>query len=135
MGEKISFCNSLNELPNLTAKIVAEAAYKGDEVAIDIYKTCAEYPGRGLSLLVDILNPEVIILGSIYGRAKSLIEPRMRRVMEREAINYSYNHCKIVPAGLSENIGDMAALTLAIESSSLPVFTKAEVSAPVFNSL
>lgn len=118
MGEKVSFCNSLNDLPNLTAKMVAEAAYRGDDVAIDIYKTCAEYLGKGLSLLIDILNPEVIILGSIYGRAKSLIEPDMRKMLEKEAIVYSYQHCIIVPAGLSENIGDIAALTLAIESSS-----------------
>lgn len=117
MGEKVSFCNSMNDLPNLSAKLVAEAAYIGDAVAIDIYKTCAEYLGRGLSLLIDILNPEVIILGSIYGRAKSLIEPYMRAMIEKEAISYSYKNCKIVPAGLSENIGDMAALTLAIESS------------------
>ena len=117
MGEKVSFCNSLIDLPNLTAKIVAEAAYNGDEVAIDIYKMCAQYLGHGLSLLIDILNPEVIILGSIYGRAQSLIEPYMRELLEKEAITYSYKHCKIVPAGLLENIGDMAALTLAKESS------------------
>src|SRR4028119_93798 len=48
MGEKVSFCDGLNDLPNLTAKIVAEAAYAGDEVALDIYKVCAEYLGRGL---------------------------------------------------------------------------------------
>ncbi|MEJ7677533.1 MAG: ROK family protein [Segetibacter sp.] len=74
---------------------------KDDEVAIDIYKMCAEYLGRGLSLLIDILNPEVIILGSIYGRAKSLIEPYMREMLEKEAINYSYKYCKIVPACIS----------------------------------
>lgn len=117
MGEKVSFCDSLKDLSNLTAKIVAEAAYKDDEVAKDIYKMCAEYLGRGLSLLIDILNPEVIILGSIYGRAKSLIEPYMREMLEKEAINYSYKYCKIVPACLAENIGDIAALALAIESS------------------
>ena len=116
MGEKVSFCDGLNDLPGLTAKIVAEAAYQGDQVAIDVYKTCAEYLGRGLSLLIDILNPEVIILGSIYGRAKSLIEPYMREMIKKEAIDYSYRHCRIVPAGLLENIGDMAALTLAKES-------------------
>lgn len=119
MGEKVSFCDSLDDLPFLTAKIVAEAAYEGDEVALDIYKMCAKYLGRGLSLLVDILNPEVIILGSIYGRAKSLIEPYMREMMEKEAIGDSYKNCKIVPAALSESIGDMAALTLAKESSFL----------------
>lgn len=121
MGEKVSFCDSLHHLPGLTAKMVAEAAYKGDQVAVDVYKTCAEYLGRGLSLLIDVLNPEVIILGSIYGRTKSLIEPYMREIIKREAIDYSYRHCKIVPAGLLENIGDMAALTLAKESSLISV--------------
>jgi len=118
MGEKVSFCESLNDLPNLTAKIVAEAAFKGDKVAIDIYKTSSEFLGRGLAILIDILNPELIILGSIYGRAKSLIEPHMRRVLEEESIKESYKASRIVPPGLSENIGDMAALALAKESMS-----------------
>ena len=116
MGEKVSFCKSLNELPDLTAKLVAEAAYKGDKVAIDIYKTCAEFLGRGLAILIDIINPELIILGSIYSRARSLIEPHMRKTLEEEAITTSYKNCLIVSPGLSENIGDMAALALARES-------------------
>ncbi len=117
MGQKVSFCNNLDDLPALTAKIVAEAALKGDEVAVDIYKTCGIFLGKGLSLLIDILNPEVIIMGSIYGRAKCLIEPYMKEVIEKESLFDSYTVCKIVPAALSENIGDMAALSLAIYSS------------------
>jgi len=116
MGEKVSFCNDFDDLPNLTAKTIADAAYKGDEVAIDIYKTCAEFLGRGLAVLIDIINPELIILGSIYGRARSLIEPHMRRILSEEAISESYKNCQIVSPGLSENIGDMAALALARES-------------------
>ena len=128
MGEKVSFCQNLNDLPDLTAKIVAEAAYKGDALAIDIYKTCAEYLGRGLSLLIDILNPEIIIMGSIYGRAKTLIEPYMKEMIEREAIFESQRECRIEPAGLSENIGDMAALTLAELSKSIQHDTSKEKS-------
>jgi len=118
VGEKVSFCDSLDDLPKLTARIVAEAAHNGDELAIDIYNTCAEYLGRGLSLLIDILNPEVIIMGSIYGRAKSLLDTRMIQVIEREAYIGSHSVCKIVPAGLGESIGDMAALSLAVMSNS-----------------
>ncbi len=116
VGEQISFCNSLDDLPKLTAKTVAEAAHSGDELAIDIYNTCAEYLGRGLSLLIDILNPEVIIIGSIYGRARSLLDKRMMQVIEREAYIGAREVCKIVPAGLGENIGDLAALSLAVVS-------------------
>ena len=113
MGEKVSFCKSINEVNLLTAKSVAEAAYRGDATAIDIYKTCGLYLGKGLSLLIDILNPEMIILGSIYGRAQPLIGPYMREVIEREAIPAAHQACSIVPAALSENIGDIAALALA----------------------
>jgi glucokinase len=72
--------------------------------------------GRGLALLIDILNPELIILGSIYGRSKSLLEPVMMEVIQKEAIRDSIDACKIVPAGLAENIGNMAALSLALMS-------------------
>ena len=116
MGERISFCDSLGDLGRLTAKSVAEAAYAGDPLAVDIYETCAEYLGRGLSLLIDILNPEMIIMGSIYGRTRSLLEPVMRRTIEREAYIGSRNACRIEAAGLAENLGDIAALSLAVMS-------------------
>jgi glucokinase len=117
LGEKVSFCKSLEDLPKLNAKIVADAAFQGDQVAIDVYKTCAQYLGKGLSVLIDILNPELIILGSIYGRAKELIAPVMYEMIQQEAIPQSQKACRIVPPGLSENIGDMAALCLAEISS------------------
>lgn len=53
-------------------------------------------------------------MGSIYGRAKSLLDARMMQVIEREAYIGARKVCKIVPAGLGENIGDMAALSLAV---------------------
>lgn len=113
MGEAVSFCKSLDDLPLLTAKSVAEAAYAGDALAIDIYKICGTYLGKGLSLLIDILNPEMIILGSIFGRSQSLIAPSMQEVINQETLVVSRNACAIVPAILNENIGDIAALTLA----------------------
>jgi len=116
VGEKVSFCTGVDQLSTLTAKKVAEAAHQSDPLAIEIYNTCAEYLGRGLSLLIDILNPEVIIMGSIYGRAKSLLDERMMQVIHREAYIGAHEVCRIVPAGLGESIGDMAALSLAVLS-------------------
>jgi glucokinase len=116
VGQKVGFCNSIDQLPNITAKTIAEAALKGDEAAIDVYQTCATYLGRGLALLMDILNPEMIILGSIYGRVQQLLEPVMMEVIKKEAYHESVEACRIVPAGLHENIGDIAALSLALIS-------------------
>lgn len=120
MGAKTAYCSSLDELPAVTAKSIAEAAYAGDETAREVYRTVARYLGRGLALIIDVLNPEVIILGSIFGRSRDLIEPYMLEVVHWEAIGFSAAKCRIVPAGLGEHIGDMAALVLAVEASKKP---------------
>ena len=117
MGLPVSFCKSIEHLPLITAKSIAEAAYQGDEAAIEVYQICGKYLGKALSLFIDILNPELIILGSIYGRAKSLVEQAMNDVIQQEVYNDSGAACQIVAAGLSENIGDMAALSLALMSN------------------
>jgi len=116
MGEKVSFCNNLNELDLVTAKTVAEAAGSGDPLATEIYRECARYLGKALSICIDVLNPEIIVLGSIYCRAQNLIEPAMQEVIEQETIIHARRVCKIVPAGLGESIGDYAALSVAVNS-------------------
>ena len=112
-GVKVSFCESLAELDNITAKSVAEAAFNGDEVAKEVYRICGEYLGKALAMFIDILNPELIILGSIYGRSRQLLQTEMYKVIQREAYFESHQVCKIVSAGLGESIGDIAALSLA----------------------
>ncbi|MGC4103762.1 hypothetical protein [Ferruginibacter sp.] len=59
-----------------------------------------------------MLNPELIILGSIYGRASSLIDEAMWNAIRREAFHDSVEACRVVKAGLGESIGDIAALAL-----------------------
>jgi glucokinase len=116
VGETVSFCKTIDDLPNISAKTIAEAALQGDEAAIEVYRICAKYLGRGLAMLIDVLNPEMIILGSIYGRARQLLEPVMMEVIKQEAYAESVDTCNIVAAGLGENIGDIAALSLALMS-------------------
>jgi glucokinase len=117
LGHPVSFCTTIDDLPKITAKMIAEAAYKGDAVALEIFKLCGFYLGRALSIFIDMLNPELIILGSIYGRAKDLLYPHIKEVIEVEAIPESAQHCRIVAAGLEENIGDYAAISLAVIAS------------------
>ena len=97
----------------MTAKSIAEAAYAGDETAIEVYRLCGEYLGKGLSLLVDILNPEAIVIGSVFARAEDMLRPSMEEVMKKECIPYSLDVCRVVPAALGESIGDLAALAVA----------------------
>lgn len=98
----------------VTAKTIADAAYKGDETAKEVYRICGEQLGIGLSMLIDILNPERIVIGSIFARSEDLLREGMERVINKEALPQSAECCKIVPAALEEKIGDYAAVSAAL---------------------
>ncbi len=96
-----------------SAKDVAEAALNGDRLAISIMNQCGTQLGKGLAILIDLLNPEVIVLGSIFARCESLIRPAMENAITDEAMPEAQTACKIVPAKLGDAIGDYAAATVA----------------------
>ena len=112
MGQKVAWCPD-GDLSAITARTVAEAAKAGDELAKSIYRTSATYLGRALAMVIDILNPEVIAIGSIFVRAEELIRPFMQAAIERDALPGAAAVCKVKPAELGESIGDIAALSLA----------------------
>jgi glucokinase len=111
-GKSVAWC-TYEDIDQVTAQIVAEQAHKDDPLARKIIEISATYLGRGLSLLVDILNPECIVIGSIYARNTTLFFPIVERVLKEEALSNSLAVCQIKPAQLGENIGDYAAISIA----------------------
>jgi glucokinase len=114
-GQMIAFCPNEHEADNITAKVLADFARKGDKTALEIFEISGEYLGRGLSVLIDILNPQRIVIGSIYARATQFLEPACRKVIEREALPPSSLVCEIVPAALGDEVGEYACLCVAID--------------------
>ena len=100
----------------LNAKTIAEAADSGDELARRIYARSGEYLGRGLALLIDLLNPECIVIGSIFERSEHLLRPSMERVIEKEALEVPRKNCRIVPAALGNAVGDYASIAAACKN-------------------
>ena len=113
-GVQVAFCPTLGSIGNITAKSIFEAANSGDKDAMEIVKVSAEYLGRGLSILIDVLNPECIVIGSIYARNEKVFKPLIYDVLTKEVIPEALEICKIVPAKLGDKIGDYAALSVAI---------------------
>jgi glucokinase len=97
----------------LSARDVAEAAQKGDAVAKRVLQSTGRRLGEALAILVDILNPERIVIGGLAMRLGETVLAPARRVLLREALAPAAKACQIVPAGLSEQIGDLAALCVA----------------------
>jgi glucokinase len=97
-----------------TALAVALAAKRGNPAAKKILKESGEKLGEALAIIIDILNPQVIVIGSIYARCRKFLEPSMRKTLAKEALPRSLRACKIVPAKLGEEIGSYAAISVAL---------------------
>jgi glucokinase len=109
---------ALPDARSVTAKDVALAAQAGDKIALRITTICARKLGETLAILVDILNPECIVIGGLAMRFGELILAPARKWMYKEALAHAAAACKVVPAQLGERIGDVAALCIAVEAAS-----------------
>jgi glucokinase len=97
-----------------TARDVGRAAAAGDAVALRILTRSGERLGQTLAMLVDVLNPQRIVLGGLAWRMGEPFMAPMRRVLQREALPQTLRACEIVPAKLGETIGDVSALCVAM---------------------
>lgn len=101
-------------IEDISARHVAEAAEAGDQLARDVLAESGRRLGMALAILVDVLNPEIIVLGSVYSRAQRWLEPYMRPILEAEALPGSLAVCKVVPTALGEDIGTWASIAIAV---------------------
>lgn len=110
------FCKTAEDLSTVSAKSVGEAAEQGDPLALKIFDIVATKLGQGLAILVDLLNPEKIVIGSIYLRQEKLLKSRMEEILKKEALGQSVSVVQIVPAGLGEKLGDYAAVSVGLRA-------------------
>ena len=105
--------SSQGSLQSINAKQIANLADSGDEFCKSIYADCGRILGRGLSLMIDLLNPQMIVIGSIFARSQNLLWKYAKTEIEAEALRQSAEECRVVPSLLGERLGDIAALTAA----------------------
>lgn len=96
----------------ITAQVVIEAAREGDSLALRILEEAGTYMGIGLANLIQIVNPERIVLGTIAVHAGDLILHPIRRAVRDFAWRRSAEVCEVVPAALGDRAQDLAAIAL-----------------------
>ncbi len=84
------------------------------QTAPEIIRSSGEYLGRGLAMIINLLYPQRIVIGSIYARNENIFRPHIARILFKEAIPLSLSVCKIVPALPGDAIGDYAAICVAV---------------------
>ena len=113
-GKKPALCPNMDQLGSITAADVGRAAQVGDPLAVSILQAAGEQLGKGLSMVIDLLNPERIVIGSIFARCRDQLWPAAARVIAAETLPAARAACTVVPCALSESVGDIAALTVAL---------------------
>lgn len=103
-------------IEKVTGKEVAEAALAGDPLAISIVQELGTHLGHACAILIDVLNPQRISLGSLALRLGDLLLPHVRQAAQAEAMPASFAACTLAPAALGDKVQDMAALAAACES-------------------
>jgi glucokinase len=86
---------------------------------LQVASVAGKWLGRGLALLIDALNPQVIVLGSLAVVLQERILAPARQVVEEEALPQARAACEIIPSVLGNSIGDVAALMAALTQPSV----------------
>ena len=99
----------------ITTRMIVSAALEGDPDALALVREAGQWLGRGLAVLVDILNPDRIVMGTLAVVLGDLVLEPAREAMRAEALAISAAACEVLPAGLGARLQDVQALMGAID--------------------
>ena len=93
---------------------VLAAARTGDALALELVQETAYYMGWGIANLVNILNPDIVLLGTIAVAAGDLLLDPIRETVSKFAMTRPAEAVHIAPAQLGDALGDLAAVALVV---------------------
>ena len=102
------------EIAQVKSEHVLEAARTGDSLAMSLMEETGYYMGWGIANLVNILNPEIVLIGTIAVAAGDLLLDPIRRTVADMAMQRPAEAVKIMPADLGDAVGDLAAISLVM---------------------
>jgi len=103
------------DLSKITAQLVYEAAHDGDEYAQEVVKDTAKFLGAGVASIINIFNPEVVVVcGGVTLAGDRLFEP-LRAEVRRRAFKPATDVCRIVPGELTGTAGVYGAAAVFIK--------------------
>lgn len=103
----------LHNTEDLTSAKVYQAGTAGDELAIEVFRRMGVYLGIGLASLINILNPEIVVIGGGLSNGWDLFEKHMHQQVIERAFPIPARRVKIVRAECGDDAGLLGAARLA----------------------
>ena len=109
------FPNSVLHREELTAERVYDAGRDGDELALSVFKRFGVYLGVGLANLINIIDPEIIVIAGGAVNGWDLFARDMQREVNERAVRVTAQQVKIAAAQCGDNAGLLGAARLAFD--------------------
>jgi glucokinase len=103
----------LHTSEDLTSETVYQAGLQGDELALEVFRRMGVYLGIGIASLVNLLNPEIIVIGGGLSNGWELFEQHMRQQVIERAFPIPACSVKITRAECGDDAGFLGAARLA----------------------
>lgn len=111
-GDSVSILGELvhGDLSRITAQTVYDAAARGDDIARDVVRDTARFLGMGIANLLNIFNPDVVVIAGGVTQAGDALFVPLRDEVRRRAFRPAVEACRIVPGELPGNAGVVGAV-------------------------
>ncbi len=103
---------------DLTSVDIYEAGKKGDKLALEVFRRMGFYLGIALAGLINVLNPELIVIGGGTAASWDLFIEHTREQIRKRAFRQPAERAKLVPAKLGDDAGIIGAARLAFSAGS-----------------
>ena len=115
-GRKTTLTDTVQDWHFLTPKAIADAANAGDAVAIEVFEETGYYVGLGIASMVNLLDPQMVVIGGGVAGAGELIFDPIRRAAKANAVPSLIANCPIVPAELGDDAGIFGGASLVLDA-------------------
>jgi predicted NBD/HSP70 family sugar kinase len=95
--------------------MIFQAAHNGDKIAADLLNVASKYLGIGIANLINLLNPELIVLSGHFSTIEDFSLLSLKEKIRQYAIPESYEKVKIVNSLLGDDAAVLGATTLILD--------------------
>lgn len=106
-------------IDKIDMKCLLAAVKEGDLIALEFWEEYIERLAQGIGILLQTLNPDAIILGTIAAYNKQLVMDPLNKALPRYAWSVPLEHCRIEPTELGSDLGKLGALAVALQGLTL----------------
>jgi len=93
-GEASSLSEKAHE--DITIEDICAAAAEGDPLAVDVVETLGRYLGSAIAIVINLFNPEKVLIGGVINQAKNVLYPAIQRCIEEQSLPVYHQDLQLV---------------------------------------